>query len=302
MVEPTHLVAIFIALGAALASASQSLLVRIGTGRGRATDAVLVVMLVNVIVLGPLVAVVYYPDYGLTRVSWLSFVAAGLLGTLLGRAFMYTSISRIGASRTAPIISSQALIATILGVALLGESLLPVHALAIVLIVIGVAGIAWETGHENPDGLTRRELVVGLSIPLGAALAFGMEPIFASFGFAEGTPAPVGLVVKTVAALFGFTLYLRWHDALPTTGVLRSSNTRWFLLAGVGNTLFLLGYYVALEMAPVNVVVPLIITNTLFVLLLSAAFMPQRLENVTWRLATAALVVVVGVLVITLFG
>lgn len=302
MVELTHVVAILLALGAAIASASQNLFVRIGTDRGNVHDAVIIVMVTNAVVLLPVVGVVYYPDYGLTRVSWLSFIAAGILGTLLGRLCMYTSIERIGASRTAPIVASWALISSVLGVLLLGESLAPIRALGIVLIVSGVTAIAWETSRENPEDLSRDELLVGLSIPFGSALAFGWEPIFANFGFTQGTPAPVGLVVKTVFATLGFSLYLRWRNALPDRSVVRANDTRWFVLAGIASTLFLLGYYIALEIAPVSVVVPIIVTNTLFVVLLSAIFMPKRLERVTWRLATAAVVVVGGVAVITVSG
>ncbi|MFC4440395.1 MULTISPECIES: hypothetical protein [Natrialbaceae] len=51
-----------------------------------------------------------------------------------------------------------------------------------------------------------------------------------------------------------------------------------------------------------SIVAPIVITNTLFVILLSILFMPTRLEKVTWRLVAAATVVFVGVFLITLFG
>ncbi|WP_436348379.1 GRP family sugar transporter [Natronorubrum sp. FCH18a] len=302
MVDIGHLLAVSIALGAAIASATQNLCIRVGTDRGTVSDATLIVMGVNLLALIPAILVIYYPDYGLTRFSWLSFIVAGLLGTLLGRLFTYMSIERIGASRTAPIVASWALIATVLGVLVLGEELTTVHMVGIVFVIFGVSAIAWETGQENPDNLSKRELLMGLLIPFAAALAIGVEPIFANFGFREGTPAPVGLGIKTVCATAGFVLYLRLDGALPGRELLTASNTKWFAAAGVGNTLFLIGYYVALDLAPVNVVAPIIVTNTLFVVLLSALFMPQRLETVSWRLGIAAAIVVVGVVLITAFG
>ena len=302
MVTQTTLLAVLLALGAALSNGAQSLFVRKGTDRGDPADAVIVVIGVNVAVLLPAVAVLYYPEYGLTPVSWLSFIAAGITGTLLGRVFSFTSIGKIGASRTMPIVAAWALVSTVFGVLLLGESLSAAHAVGIVLVVAGVLVIAWETGQENPDDLSRRELLVGLSIPIAAAFAYGIEPIFAKFGFAEGTPAPVGLVIKTIAAILGFALYRGWRGDLPDRGVLRSNDARWFALAGVANTLFLVGYYGALEIAPVSVVTPIVVTNTLFVVVLSAFFMPDRLERVTWKLVGAAVGVVVGVVVITISG
>ncbi|MWV38491.1 EamA family transporter [Natrialba sp. INN-245] len=302
MVDLSHLFAITLTLGAAVANASQNVFVRKGTDKGKAFDAVMIVMLINSAVLIPGVVLLYYPEYHLTRFSWISFIGAGLFGTLLGRMLTYTSIDTIGASRTAPIVASQALFATVFGILVLGESLTPIHGLGIILIVSGVSLITWETSHNSLNNIPRRELLIGLIIPFGAAIAYGAEPIFASTGFNEGTPAPVGLAIKTASATLGFTLYLRWKGTLPAMSGLYTKNSRWFVLAGISNTLFLVGYYVALEIAPVNVVVPVLITNTLFTVFLSAAFLPKRLENVTWKIVAAATIVVVGVVTVTLQG
>lgn len=302
MVDATHLAAVVLSVLGAIAAAANHLFIRLGTDRGRAYDAVLVVMAVNVIVLLPLVAVWYYPNYHLTPVAWVSFILAGLVGSLLGRAFTYTSIERIGASRTAPIIASWALISTILGVVLLDETLTPIHGVGVVLVVGGVAAIAWETGHENPDDLSRRELLVGLLVPLGGVIAYGVEPIFAKWGFDAGTPSPVGLVVKMVAAVLGFTLYLHYSGALPARETYRSRDMRYFVYAGIASTAFLLAYYVALEISTVGIVSPIIVTNTLWVVVIAYFVMPERLERVTRGLVLAAVAVVVGVVLITASG
>jgi len=254
-----------------------------------------------VLVLLPIVLIIYYPEYGLTSTSVVSFIAAGIAGTVIGRAFMYMSIDQIGASRTAPVVASWALLASALGVVLLGESLTPIHGLGIVLVVLGVAVIAWETANDHYSTRTQMETIAGLMIPLAAAFAYAWEPIFANVGFSKGTPALVGTVVKTAAAVLGFTLYLRWNSALPGWPTVQSDSMRWYVFAGIANTIALSGYYVALELAPVSVVVPIIVTNTLFVVVLSAIFMPKRLESVTWRLAVATGIVVTGVVAITLF-
>lgn len=302
MVEISHLLAIGLAIGAAISSAASNLSVRKGTDGGKIEDAILVVAVVNVAVLLPVVAVRYYPDYGLTWLSLASFAVAGILGTLIGRALNFISIDKIGASRTAPILASWALISTVLGVLFLDETFSAIHGVGILLVVGGVAVIAWMTSNDNPDDLPPRELLIGILIPFGAAVAVGWEPIFANVGFDEGTPPMVGLVIKSIAAALGFVLYLWWDDDLPDRSVVRGTSGRWFVFAGLTNTLFLLGYYVALSIAPVNIVSPIIVTNTLFVVVLSALVMPERLERVTWKLLVAAGVVVSGVLLITAFG
>ncbi|MFB6303431.1 MAG: EamA family transporter [Haloferacaceae archaeon] len=293
------LLGVALSIGGAFALACSYLCIRVGTDRGMATDAVLLIMAVNLVVLTPLVAVFYYPTYGVTLDSLAVFAAAGVFGTLLGRICAYTSIGRIGASRTSPLLAARAFVATILGIVLLNEALTALQGAGIVAIVVGTSGLVWETAHENPDDLPRSELVRSLGIAAVAAVAFGVEPILANWGFQEGTPAPVGVVIKTVAATGGMVAYLRWRGELPAPSDARSSETRWFVLAGLCNTLFILAYYVALALAPVSLVVPLVVTNPLFVVALGAVFMPDYLERVTPRLIVAAVVVVGGVVAVT---
>lgn len=302
MVELSYLFGVLLALGASFSNSINNLSIRHGTAEGRASDAIFIIIGINLLILLPLVTVIYYPDYGLTKLSWISFVLAGIVGTLFGRVFKFTSIAQIGASRTEPLVASHALIASVLGVVFLGERLTLTHSSGIVLIVLGVAILSLETTRENPDNLSRRELFLGMLLPFGAAVAYGVEPIFATVALNEGTPAPVGVIIKTFAAMLGFSAYLWWNDSLPDFQNHSSTALRWFVIAGVANTIFVLGYYVALTLAPVSVVYPLIATQTLFVVILSALFMPQNLERVTWQLAAAALLVVAGVLVITLFS
>lgn len=293
------LLGVLLSIGGAFALACSYLCIRIGTNRGMASTAVLLIMAVNLGVLTPLVAVFYYPTYEVTLDSLAAFMTAGIFGTLLGRLCAYTSIDRIGASRASPLLAARAFVATILGVVLLNEVLTMLQGAGIVAIVIGTSGLVWETTQENPDDLPRSKLVRSLGIAAVAAGAFGIEPILAHWGFQEGTPAPVGVVIKTVAATGGMAAYLRWQGELPALSDARSAEMRWFALAGLCNTLFILAYYVALAIAPVSLVVPLVVTNPLFVVALGAVFMPDYLERVTPRLLVAAVVVVGGVVAVT---
>lgn len=302
MVDPTYTTGVLLALIAALSNAISYLAVRVGTSRGSTTDALLIVMAINIVILGPLVAVVYYPDYGITWVSLLAFVGSGVAGTLLGRAFAFLGIDRIGASRAAPIFSSNALIASVLGVLLLGERLTRYHAVGIVFVVVGASAISWETTQENPDDLPRRELLLGLVFPICAAIAYGLDPIFARVGLVEGTPPAVGLVIKVLTAIAGFTGYLLVREGTRSFRAIRTRNVRWFLLAGAANTLFLLSFYSSLAVAPVSVAAPVMISYTFWVVVISALFVPSRLERITWRLVVASVCVVVGLVFITAYA
>lgn len=281
----------------AIALASQAVFIRVGTDRGEVAHALVTVLAINVALLGGGALVAYYPDYGLTPLSLAVFVGAGLSGTVLARSLYFLSIDRIGASRTEPIKSSQPLHATLVAVLVLGEIVTGLHLFGIVLIVVGVAAISWETNRSG--GVTRDIALYELAFPLGAAFFFGIEPTFVKLGFAEGTPVFVGLAIKTAAAAVGFAAYLWWQNAVPRLGDLRTPATRWYLAAGLANTGFLVSYFFALEVAPVALVVPIVQSSPLVVLVFSFAFL-DRLEEVTWRLAAGALVTVTGAILITL--
>lgn len=291
-------VGVSLAVLAALGLAGQALLVRVGTDSGRTTVALITVFVVNMFVLLPLALVLEYPDYGLTPRAVIAFVAAGVVGTMIGRALLFGGIARIGASRAEPIKASMPLHATVLAVVVLGESITAGHFGAVVLIVVGVALVSWEGSRSSVAGVDGVPLV-GLALPFAAAFFFGLEPILAKIGLAEGTPYLVGLALKMVAAAVGFTAYLAWRGQLPARAELLEANTRWYVAAGVSSSVFLLAYYAALSVAPVAIVVPIMQSSPLFVTALSLAFL-QRLERVTPRLVAAAGVVVLGDVLVTL--
>lgn len=284
-----------LAVAAALFLAIQVVCVRIGTDSGRSNDALIVVLLVNIALLVPVALVVGYPDYTVPPDAILSFALAGLVGTMLGRAFEYEGIKRIGASRSEPIKASQPLHAALLAVVVLGETLTSLAGVGTVLVVVGIAIISWES-RSSDAGL--ESISWSLALPLASAFMYGIEPIFAKVGLATGTSAFVGLGIKTLTATVAFYGYLRYRGALPGREALRSANTKWYLGAGVANSVFLLSYYAALSVAPVVLVQPVLQTSPLFVIVLSVLFL-QRLERVTPRIVLAATVVAIGAAVVS---
>ncbi|MFC4540498.1 EamA family transporter [Halosolutus amylolyticus] len=285
---------------AAALVATQAICIRQGSREGRTTNALVVVLAVNVAVLTPAAAVTYFPAYSLTPLSVAAFAATGVVGTILGRACYYASINRIGASRTEPIKASQPLHATLIAVLLLGESVSLGHLAGIVCIVLGVAWITRETTRDRPAGGSERKWL-WLMFPLGAAFLYGVEPTLAKVGFREGTPLLVGLSLKTITAIAGAIAYLQWRGVDINRPSLNSPSTLWFTAAGIANTLFLLTYYAALELTDVVVVVPIIQTSPLVIAVLSWLFLP-RLERVTWQVVAAASVVVLGAGTVTIYG
>ncbi len=286
------------AVGAAGFLAGQALTIRVATRRGSSADVLLVVMGVNLAVLAPL-ALVFDPDPTITPRAVAAFAAAGIVGTMLGRILFYSGIKRIGASRAEPIKASMPLHATVLAVVFLGEVVTAEQFAGVFLIVAGIALITWDGSRSGVGG--EDTPWIGLALPLVAAVLFALEPIFATIGLREGTSVFLGLAIKTGAAMAVFAGYLAVTRSLPEPGSIPSSELRWYVLAGVMSTGFLLTYYAGLSVSRVGIVVPIMQTSPLIVLAVSAVFLRES-ERVTGRLLFAVLVVVLGAVTVTLGG
>lgn len=299
-VELVYATGIFLAALAALLWAVHNLLIRIATERGDVGDAIVVVMVVNLVIVAPAATILHYPAHGVTWRGASAFAAAGVAGLVLGRICLFGGIKAIGASRTTPVVSASTLVATALAVWLLEESLTALHLVGIVLVVAGVAIISWLTASDAArDGSAGGWRA--LLLPLGAAVFIGVEPILVRYGLDAGTPLLVGLTVMMATALTTYVGYrrLRVGVVAPPRG---NPNVRWYVAAGVASTAGLVTYFGALALAPVVIVVPVLQTSPLLVIALSAALLPTRLERVTWRLAAAAAVVVVGATLVSVSG
>lgn len=298
-----------VAVLAALGWAGQYVFIRLGTRTGSVTGAMLVSLACNVALVVPAVAVLHYPDYGLTIRSTAAFAGAGIAGSVLSRVAQFEATRTIGASRTAPVVSSTALVSAFLAVLFLDETLTVPHLAGVVLIVGAVAVISRETARDEGTVDSLADAGAYLLLPVLAALALGVEPILLKVGFDAGTPTFVGLAVMLSAAAVGYAAFVAARDGLPALsprGIAAvgdaDSNLRWFLGAGVAGTLALVGYFAALAVAPVVVVVPILQAAPLLVVGLSAVFLPRGLERVTPRLVAAAVAVVVGTVVVSLSG
>jgi drug/metabolite transporter (DMT)-like permease len=283
------------ALLATLALAVQSLTVRLGTRTHSVSEVIGVMFAANLLVLLPTVALTTDGAVTLTPRAAAAFAVAGLLGSLAARYAYFIGIVRLGASRAEPLKALFPVFAVGTAVLALDEALTPVLLVGVGLLVAGGVGVAVEA-YASPVTASGGRLWTAVAYPLAAALFLGVDPVFTKVGFAEGTPALVGLLVRVLAATAGFAAYVAWRAVRGGESFSLRPN-RWLFAAGVANTGYLLAYYAALALVPVSLVAPLLGASTLFVVVGARLFI-QGEERVTWRLAAAAVVVVAGAAVV----
>jgi len=215
---------------------------------------------------------------------WLA--AAGVMHFVWGRYCNYRSTKAIGGNLSGPWKQSQLIIALILAIVLLGETLTPLKILGIALIVSGVIATSRAKHKKKPkaDAIAddapevskkpKREKLPdfepnyaeGYTFALLSATGYGISPVLVRMGLENQGPGfsiAGGLISYTAAALVVGIIILvgrQW-------GHIRSMQpvaAKWFSLAGALVGLSQGLRYTALAIAPVTVVTPIQSTSAVF--------------------------------------
>jgi len=207
------------------------------------------------------------------------FAAAGIVHFVIGRYGNYASSAAIGTNLAAPILQAEVIITLVLAMVLLGESLTPLRALGIALIMIGpgligrrddgkkaaVAGAGSPTNEPTaPKSAFKPRYAEGYAYATLAAIAYGCSPICIGMGLkaAGGAGVIAGGLISYVAATLAVGIVLLIVPA--STFRLTRSALGWFSFAGVLVFMSQAFRYAAMGIAPVSVVTALQRLSSLF--------------------------------------
>ena len=254
-------------------------------------------------------------------VSGLGFLllsTAGILHFGLGRYFNYRSMAAIGATRTGPIQSFTAPYAILVAYLLLDEGVTLLMGVGIVLVLVGPAVMVERTGaparqpvpprgasdtepaSNTPPAFQLRQAEGYLFAALSVG-AYGTSPIMIRAALEGATNLSVlgGAIAYTAAATaLIVTLLLPGRRGLITA--MRPSTVRLFLGAGFFVFLAQMLRFIALSLAPVAVVTPLMRLSGVFTLILSWTF-NRHLEKITLRVVLGIAVSLVGSVMLVMF-
>ncbi len=237
-------------------------------------------------------------DVALTAYAQLA--AAGILHFGFGRYCNYRAASAIGATRTAPVQALAVPYAVFIAFLFLGETINLAMAAGIGLMLVGPAIMVERTSVPAVEGASDTEPAFQLRQAEGylfAALSvgfYGTSPILIRAALADTTDLAVfgGLVAYTAAAgALIATLVVPARREL--IGAMRFGTVRLFLGAGFFVFAAQMFRFIALSLAPVAVITPLMRTGGIFVLGLSWAI-NRHLEKITWQVVVGLLISVAG--------
>jgi drug/metabolite transporter (DMT)-like permease len=206
--------------------------------------------------------------------AYIWFAAAGIVHFVIGRYGNYSASAAIGTNLASPILQSEVIITLVLAMFVLGESLTPLRALGIALVLIGPglvgrgqsptragAGVA---SAASPAFQPR--YAEGYAYAVVAAIGYGLSPVFITLGLraAGGTGALAGGFVSYLAATLTVGVALVVLQVPRSTYRLSGTALRWFLFAGVIVFASQAFRYAALVYAPASVVTALQRLSSLF--------------------------------------
>jgi drug/metabolite transporter (DMT)-like permease len=217
-----------------------------------------------------------------------AFMAAGIVHFLLGWTFLNLSQKRIGAARTAPLLTLSPLFGLAIAALTVGDR---PSAAALVAIAPMVGG-AWLVagGHT----VRPADAIFGL----GCALMWAISPVFTVHGL-DGIDSPLlGVTIGMVAsaAAYGVAMTRR-----PLGAIARGALT-FKLLAGLLVALATWWRWIALDDTSVGVVLALSLLSVPTVLFLAPMMVGRHLERVGPRVWAGSTLVVAGALALIAVG
>ncbi|WP_049979332.1 EamA family transporter, partial [Halolamina rubra] len=233
---------------------------------------------------------------GLTTETLAVFVAAGVVGTALGRLATFAGVDRVGASVNSAGVSARPLFATLLAVGFLGEPAALTTAVGVVVLVVGLAALALAKGGDI-SGWEPYELL----FPVGAAGCFAIGNVLRRYGLTSSSVSSLEAVaLNELAALAVLAGYAVARGLLGDLRTAPRETWKYFAGSGAVTAVALLSLFAALGHpdGTVAIVDPLAATAPLFTTVF-AYFLLGDLERVTRGVVAGAALIVLGVALVT---
>ena len=228
-------------------------------------------------------------EWGLAG-AW-GFLLAGVLAPGCSQILFTFAVRDVGPSRTSVTVGTAPLVAVAVALVFLGEPLVAGLVVGALLIVAGGALLASERGRPSHVRL------IGLVFALLAALAFGTRDSLIRWLGTRATHVAPG--AAALATMLSATVIILGFVAVRRPPV-RVQDLRGFLPAGLCYGVSYVCLFEAFYRGRVSVVSPLVATESLWGVGLSALLL-RRTELVGRRLAVGAVIVVAGGVLIGLF-
>jgi uncharacterized membrane protein len=206
----------------------------------------------------------------LPRASVIAFAVTGITHFVIGRYANYRAIGAIGTNLAGPVMQFNLVVSLVLAIVFLGESLTLPRIVGILLIFAGPAVVSREGARRAREAVAAAEftprMLEGYAFAALAAICYGATPVLLRYaGGGRGLDAVLagGVISASSASIVILLLLLapgHWREIRSVA----PEATKWFLFSGVMVYLSQVFYYMALALAPVTIVSPIMALSNIF--------------------------------------
>jgi drug/metabolite transporter (DMT)-like permease len=243
--------------------------------RARLVLAVIFLSITHLLLLGRLWPV----QAGLDRWFWLGL--SGVVGLVLGDAFLFQAFVLIGPRRAMLLMSLVPIISTMIAWAFLGETLSAVEMVAVGLTVGGIAWVVSERGSINGVQADPRQYALGVLAGMGGAVGQALGLVLSKKGMAgDFAPLSANLIRMLVAVTVMWSYTLLRGKGGPTLRALADRRASTAILGGAiaGPFIGVWLSLVAVKLARVGIASTLMALPPVFVLLPSIWIFKERIS------------------------
>ena len=281
---------IYYAFIASLNFAASHILIRRGLAQSNPLAGFAISIVISALTLWAMAAATLPLAVFWTHAIWY-FAVGGLFASGLGRWLVYVSIDRLGVARAIPVVSTTPMFASIMAVLIVGEHWTLGAFFGTVLIISGV--IVISRTHEQTAEWRRADLI----FPILGALSFSFSASVRKLGFfIQNLPLMASCVNATMGLVLAIVMVYGQGGPRRVLPMSRSVFA-WFVAAGICNTAGMLANFYALSTGDIVIVEPLISTNPVLTVVLTAIFL-RDLETVTLRVAAGVALTFAGTLLL----
>jgi drug/metabolite transporter (DMT)-like permease len=224
----------------------------------------------------------------------LVMAATGVLHFICGRYCNYRSVKAIGANLSGPVVQLSLVVSLFLAITALQEGLTPLRVVGIVLVILGPALMhrrdatpsaridagAAAGGRSVAAGPPpfRPRYAEGYLFGLLAAACYGVTPILIRIVVERGSLADsmAAGFLSYCAATAVIALTMLWPGRLRHVLAIDPVPAKWFVASGVLVTVSQMFLYLALAVAPVSVVMPVLQLHLVFRYILARLVNPHH--------------------------
>ena len=233
--------------------------------------------------------------------TWFWFVLSGVIGLVLGDAFLFQAFVWIGPRLSMLLMSLAPVISVIFSWIFLAERLTLLQVLGIGITVLGVSTVILDRGKPNQANGQNRNYLKGLLFGLGGAVGQALGLITSKVGLNAGVSPLSGNLIRIFsAAVIMWVIALLMNQAKVTIdSVWQSGRARSFLLMGTlaGPFLGVWLSLVAIQHTPVAVATTLMSLAPIILLPVGKIVFK---ESIGWRAIVGTVVAVSGVVMLFL--